>query len=110
MDWLRKKAARLGVEFRNASLTKSLFFYMAAGAVAGMMLWILSKNLCESWFRCLPEKKSGRILLFAGRSRTRERQQCVFSGSGIGMGSTLVWRYAARPQEGCFCKKRYILP
>ena len=26
MDWLRKKAARLGVEFRNASLTKSLFF------------------------------------------------------------------------------------
>lgn len=51
MDWLRKKAARLGAEFRNASLAKSLFFYMAAGAVAGMMLWTLSKNLCESWFK-----------------------------------------------------------
>ena len=51
MDWLRKKAARLGAEFRNASLAKNLFFYMAAGAVAGMMLWTLSKNLCESWFK-----------------------------------------------------------
>lgn len=51
MDWLRKKAARLGAEFKNASLAKSLFFYMAAGAVAGMMLWTLSKNLCESWFK-----------------------------------------------------------
>ena len=56
MDWLRKKAARLGAEFRNASLAKSLFFYMAAGAVAGMMLWILSKNLCESWFKVFTGK------------------------------------------------------
>ena len=57
MDWLRKKAARLGVEFRNASLTKSLFFYMAAGAVAGMMMWILSRNLCESWFKVFTGEK-----------------------------------------------------
>ena len=26
MDWLREEAARLGAEFRNAFLTKSLFF------------------------------------------------------------------------------------
>lgn len=51
MDWLKKKAVRLGAEFRNASLAKSLFFYMAAGAVAGAMLWILTRSLCGSWFK-----------------------------------------------------------
>jgi len=51
MDWLRKKAVCLGAEFRNASLAKSLFLYMAAGAVAGMVLWSLSRSLCGSWFK-----------------------------------------------------------
>lgn len=49
MDWLEEKVEKLRGYIRNASLVKSLFFYLAAGVVAAVTLWVLTRNLCQSW-------------------------------------------------------------
>lgn len=53
MDWLEEKAVWLGKRMKNASLAKSLFFYMVGGCAAGMVIWLLARNLCEIWYRVL---------------------------------------------------------
>ena len=75
-----------------------------------MMLWTLSKNLCESWFKVFTGEILRENFTLHWEISQEGKAAMVFSGSGIGMGSTPAWRFAARRQEGCFCKKRYILP
>ena len=53
MDWLEKIAGELTGRMKDASLAKSLFYYMAGGCVAGLIVWIFARNLCGIWYRVL---------------------------------------------------------
>lgn len=49
MDWIEGRIGTVRQYIRNADLAKSMFCYMLLAAGGVTAVWVLTRNLCESW-------------------------------------------------------------
>lgn len=60
MDWLEEKWEDLKQRLQNTELLRGLFCYLFLGIISAVVLFLLTRNICESWMNVIRLRDPGK--------------------------------------------------